>query len=64
LHINAARAVFPNASDEELASLKQMGLRWKQYVKEGKLSYQQHAFWISGFTFWSLKDEGESRRAS
>ncbi|KAL7336712.1 hypothetical protein BJY59DRAFT_761782 [Rhodotorula toruloides] len=49
--------LFPNASDEELASLKQMGLRWKQYVKEGKLSYQQHAFWISGFTFWSLKDE-------
>ncbi|GAA6021492.1 hypothetical protein JCM10207_005777 [Rhodosporidiobolus poonsookiae] len=49
--------LFPNASDDELASLKQMGERWKQYVRDGVWSYHAHAFWVSGYTFWNLKDE-------
>lgn len=40
------RAVFPNVSDEELASLKKLGMRWKEYVKEGKIIYEEHQFWV------------------
>lgn len=36
-----------------------MGARWKEYVKQGKWIYEDHAFWISGYTFWALKEEGE-----
>ncbi|GAA5989901.1 hypothetical protein JCM10908_002369 [Rhodotorula pacifica] len=49
--------LFPNNSDEEIASLREMGARWKEYVKQGKWIYEDHAFWISGYTFWALKDE-------
>lgn len=44
--------LFTDATEAELASLKRMGLRWKQYEKEGKWVYEQHAFWCSGFTYW------------
>jgi len=40
------RAVFPEASEEELASLKKLGLRWKEYVKQGKIVYEEHQFWV------------------
>jgi hypothetical protein len=49
--------LFHEASDEELASLKKMGQRWKQYEKEGKWVYEQHPFWCTGYTFWDLKSE-------
>jgi hypothetical protein len=39
--------LFPTASEEENASLKEMGKRWKQYEKEGKWVYEQHAFWCT-----------------
>lgn len=42
-----------------MASLREMGHRWKEYVKQGQWIYEDHAFWISGYTFWALKDEGE-----
>lgn len=34
-----------------------MGERWKQYEREGKWVYEQHPFWITGWTFWDLKTE-------
>lgn len=46
--------LFPNADDEELASLKAMGQRWKQYEKEGKWIYEAHPFWITLVTFHFL----------
>jgi len=49
--------LFPDASDEELASLHKMGQRWKQYEREGKWIYEQHPFWCTGYTFWDLKTE-------
>ncbi|GAA5853397.1 hypothetical protein JCM9279_005777 [Rhodotorula babjevae] len=49
--------LFPNASDEELSSLKKLGLRWKEYVKEGKITYEEHQFWVSGYSFWALAEE-------
>jgi len=50
---NADKAV----SDTDIASLKKMGMRWKQYEKEGKWEYAQHPFWCTGYTFWDLKSE-------
>ncbi|GAA5827619.1 hypothetical protein JCM11251_001759 [Rhodosporidiobolus azoricus] len=49
--------LFPNASDAELASLKSMGERWKGYVKAGTWIYEEHPFWITGWTFWDVKNE-------
>lgn len=49
--------LFPTASEAEIASLREMGKRWKQYEKEGKWVYEQHAFWCTGFTFWDLHSE-------
>ncbi|GAA5881656.1 hypothetical protein JCM16303_005530 [Sporobolomyces ruberrimus] len=49
--------LFPDATDDQLASLKVMGLRWKEYVKKGEWVYEEHPFWISGYTFWELKRE-------
>ncbi|KAG8793189.1 hypothetical protein FRC12_003560 [Ceratobasidium sp. 428] len=49
--------LFPTASEEEITSLREMGKRWKQYEKEGKWVYEQHAFWCTGFTFWDLHSE-------
>ncbi|GAA6002715.1 damage-control phosphatase ARMT1 family protein [Rhodotorula paludigena] len=49
--------LFPNASDSDLASLKKLGLRWKEYVKKGQWVYEQHSFWITGYTYWQLRDE-------
>ncbi|GAA6039332.1 hypothetical protein JCM8097_002801 [Rhodosporidiobolus ruineniae] len=49
--------LFPNASDEEMASLREMGQRWKEYYKKGIWVYEEHPFWITGYTFWELKRE-------
>lgn len=49
--------LFPEADETERASLKAMGERWKRYEKEGKWIYEQHPFWITGWTFWDLKNE-------
>lgn len=50
-------SLFPDANDDQIASLKQMGERWKQYEREGKWIYAQHPFWATGYTFWSLSGE-------
>lgn len=39
-------SLFPDGSDAELASLKQMGNRWKSYEKSGKWVYEQHPLWV------------------
>ncbi|KIK07252.1 hypothetical protein K443DRAFT_87651 [Laccaria amethystina LaAM-08-1] len=49
--------LFPNATDVELESLRRLGMRWKQYEKEGKWVYEQHPFWCTGYTFWDLHSE-------
>ncbi|PIL31472.1 hypothetical protein GSI_06174 [Ganoderma sinense ZZ0214-1] len=49
--------LFPKASEEEKDSLHRLGLRWKQYEKEGKWVYEQHPFWCTGYTFWELHNE-------
>ncbi|THV07455.1 DUF89-domain-containing protein [Dendrothele bispora CBS 962.96] len=49
--------LFPKASEQELESLRRLGLRWKQYEKEGKWVYEQHPFWCTGYTFWDLHSE-------
>lgn len=56
--------LFTGYSDNELASLKKLGLRWKQYLDEGKLVYEQHPFWISvrrAFPCRSLSSQAERR---
>lgn len=50
-------SLFSNGSDDQVASLKQMGQRWKQYEREGKWIYEQHPFWCTGYTFWSINNE-------
>lgn len=50
-------SLFPEATVAESESLRQMASRWKQYEEEGKWVYEQHAFWCSGYTFWSIADE-------
>lgn len=49
--------LFTDKTEDELASLKRLGERWKQYEKEGKWVYEQHPFWCTGYTFWDLKNE-------
>jgi len=49
--------LFTGHSDNEMASLKKMAQRWKQYVAEGKWIYEAHPFWCSGYTFWDIKTE-------
>ncbi|KAF8478797.1 DUF89-domain-containing protein [Gautieria morchelliformis] len=49
--------LFPGASELEVETLRRMGLRWKQYEKEGKWVYEQHSFWCTGYTFWELHNE-------
>ncbi|KAF9270715.1 DUF89-domain-containing protein [Marasmius fiardii PR-910] len=49
--------LFPKASEMEMESLRRLGLRWKQYEKEGKWVYEQHPFWCTGYTFWNLLSE-------
>ncbi|KLO15019.1 DUF89-domain-containing protein [Schizopora paradoxa] len=49
--------LFKNASDAELESLRRLGKRWKQYVAEGKWIYEQHPFWCTGYTFFTLPEE-------
>ncbi|KAF8487792.1 hypothetical protein JB92DRAFT_3020399 [Gautieria morchelliformis] len=49
--------LFPHASEIELESLRRLGQRWKQYVKEGKWVYEQHPFWCTGYTYWDLHTE-------
>ncbi|SPO44747.1 related to venom protein 2 precursor [Moesziomyces antarcticus] len=50
-------SLFPHASDAEVQSLKQMGLRWKDYERKGQWIYEQHPFWCTGYTFWSISQE-------
>lgn len=50
-------SLFPNASDAELASLRAMAKRWKSYEQTGQWVYEQHPFWCTGYTFWSLPSE-------
>ncbi|KAI0783304.1 DUF89-domain-containing protein [Abortiporus biennis] len=49
--------LFPKVTDEEKEALRRLGLRWKQYEKEGKFVYEQHPFWCTGYTFWDLHKE-------
>ncbi|KAF8586991.1 DUF89-domain-containing protein [Ramaria rubella] len=49
--------LFPDATEAELETLHRLGLRWKQYEKEGKWVYEQHPFWCTGYTFWDLPSE-------
>lgn len=49
--------LFKECSEAERESLRKMGLRWKQYEKEGKWVYEQHPFWCTGYTFWDLVNE-------
>lgn len=53
LNISTYGHLFAEASEDEHASLKMMAKRWKQYEKEGKIAYEQHPFWCTGYTFWS-----------
>lgn len=50
-------SLFHSATDDQIASLKHMGQRWKQYEREGKWIYEQHPFWCTGYTFWSISNE-------
>ncbi|KAJ1035107.1 hypothetical protein NDA18_000705 [Ustilago nuda] len=50
-------SLFPQATDAEVQSLKQMGLRWKEYERKGQWIYEQHPFWCTGYTFWSISQE-------
>ncbi|KDN53628.1 DUF89-domain-containing protein [Tilletiaria anomala UBC 951] len=50
-------SLFPNGTDAELASLKSLGQRWQSYVRQGKWIYEQHPFWCTGYTFWSISGE-------
>jgi len=49
--------LFPKASEVELASLRHLGARWKQYEKDKVWVYEQHPFWCTGYTFWDLHSE-------
>ena len=40
--------LFKDCTEAERESLRKMGLRWKQYEKEGKWVYEQHPFWCTG----------------
>lgn len=55
LNIAVYGHLFVDANDDELASLKLMAKRWKKYEQEGKIVYEQHPFWCTGYTFWSRK---------
>jgi hypothetical protein len=50
-------SLFPSGTDDQVASVKQMGLRWKNYEKQGQWIYEQHPFWCTGYTFWSINTE-------
>jgi len=49
--------LFPKATDTEMESLRRLGLRWKEYEREGKWVYEQHPFWCTGYTYWDLHSE-------
>ncbi|KAI0003741.1 DUF89-domain-containing protein [Russula compacta] len=49
--------LFPKATEQERESLRRLGLRWKQYERDGKWVYEQHPFWCTGYTFWELHSE-------
>ncbi|BEI93960.1 uncharacterized protein CcaverHIS019_0604190 [Cutaneotrichosporon cavernicola] len=46
-----------DVSEEDVALLRILGKRWKQFEAEGKFQYHQHPFWCTGFTFWHLNSE-------
>ncbi|PWN42868.1 DUF89-domain-containing protein [Ceraceosorus guamensis] len=50
-------SLFSTATDDQLQSLRQLAVRWKNYEKEGKWVYEQHPFWCTGYSFWSLPSE-------
>ncbi|CAD6889901.1 unnamed protein product [Tilletia controversa] len=50
-------SLFPTAPDAEVASLRQLATRWKNYERKGQFVYEQHPFWCTGYTFWSLPAE-------
>jgi len=49
--------LFPNASETDMASLRLLGHRWKNYERNGQWVYEQHPFWCTGFTYWDLANE-------
>ncbi|KAF8481892.1 hypothetical protein DFH94DRAFT_793144 [Russula ochroleuca] len=49
--------LFPKATEQERESLRRLGLRWKQYERDGKWVYEQHPYWCTGYTFWELHSE-------
>ncbi|WFD42005.1 hypothetical protein MPSI1_000642 [Malassezia psittaci] len=57
LNVMAYGSLFPGATRAEEQSLRELGKRWKQYVNEGKWIYEQHPFWCTGYTFWSISSE-------
>lgn len=57
LNVMVYGSLFPDAPEEEVASLRALGRRWKQYVADGKWIYEQHPFWCTGYTFWSISSE-------
>jgi damage-control phosphatase, subfamily III len=50
-------SLFPSASDSQIASLRQLAKRWKGYETSGQWVYEQHPFWCTGLTYWSLPSE-------
>ncbi len=46
-----------DVSEDDIAHLRTLGMRWKQFEAEGKFQYHQHPFWCTGFTFWHLHSE-------
>lgn len=49
--------LFAGFSEVQITSLRRMGQRWKEYIKKGQWIYEEHPFWITGYTFWDLKSE-------
>lgn len=43
--------LFPGVTEAEIASLRIMGLRWKEYEKKGIWTYEEHSFFVSCVPF-------------
>ena len=39
--------LFPDLSEAELAALKILGLRWKEYVKQGVWVFEGHPLFVA-----------------
>ncbi|OCB85624.1 DUF89-domain-containing protein [Sanghuangporus baumii] len=57
LNVMVHGELFKDISDTERESLRKLGLRWKQYEREGKWIYEQHPFWCTGYTYWDMITE-------